>query len=46
MISLFIDTSYTNVSISVLKDEKVLSLISKEIPNMHSAYVTKFIKDW
>ena len=45
MISLFIDTSYTNVSISVLKDEKVLSLISKEIPNMHSAYVTKFIKD-
>ena len=45
MISLFIDTSLTNVSISVLKDNQVLSLISKEIPNMHSAYVTKFIKD-
>lgn len=45
MISLFIDTSLTNVSISVLKDSKTLSLISKEIPNMHSAYVTKFIKD-
>ena len=45
MISLFIDTSLTNVSISVLKDNKILSLINKEIPNMHSAYVTKFIKD-
>ncbi len=45
MISLFIDTSLANVSISLLKDGKVLSLISKEIPNMHSAYVTKFIKD-
>ena len=45
MISLFIDTSLTNVSISVIKDNKTLSLISKEIPNMHSAYVTKFIKD-
>ena len=45
MISLFIDTSLTNVSISVLKDGKILSLISKEIPNMHSALVTKFIKD-
>ena len=45
MISLFIDTSLTNVSISVLKNDKVLSLIVKEIPNMHSSYVTKFIKD-
>ena len=45
MISLFIDTSLTNVSISVLKDDKTLSFTEKEIPNMHSAYVTKFIKD-
>lgn len=45
MISLFIDTSLTNVSISVLKDNKILSIMEKEIPNMHSAYVTKFIKD-
>ena len=45
MISLFIDTSLVNVSISVLKDDKILSLIQREIPNMHSAYTTKFIKD-
>ena len=45
MISLFIDTSLINVSISVLKDDKILSLIQKEIPNMHSSYATKFIKD-
>ena len=45
MISLFIDTSLSNVSISVIKDNKILSIIDKEIPNMHSVYVTKFIKE-
>ena len=45
MISLFIDTSLVNVSISVLCDNKILSLIQKEVPNMHSVYTTKFIKD-
>ena len=45
MISLFIDTSLINVSISIIKDGKILSLIEKEIPNMHSVYATKFIKD-
>ena len=45
MISLFIDTSLINVSISIIKDCKILSLIEKEIPNMHSVYATKFIKD-
>jgi len=45
MISLFIDTSLVNVSISVLRDDKILSLIQKEIPNMHSVYTTKYIKD-
>ena len=45
MISLFIDTSNANVSISLVKDNKILSLIEKEVPNMHSAYTTKFIKD-
>ncbi len=45
MISLFIDTSFVNVSISIIKDNKILSLIQKEIPNMHSVYTTKFIKD-
>jgi tRNA threonylcarbamoyl adenosine modification protein YeaZ len=45
MISLFIDTSLVNVSISIIKDGKILSIIQKEIPNMHSVYTTKFIKD-
>ena len=45
MISLFIDTSLVNVSISIIKDNKILSLIEKSIPNMHSAYTTKYIKD-
>ena len=45
MISLFIDTSTTNVSISLVKDGKILSLIEKEMPNMHSKYTTKYIKD-
>ena len=45
MISLFIDTSTKNVSISIIKDGKILSLIVKDIPNMHSKYTTKYIKD-
>lgn len=45
MISLFIDTSMTNVSISIVKDGKILSIIQKDIPNMHSVYTTKFVKD-
>ena len=45
MISLFIDTSTVNVSISIIRDNKILSLISKDIPNMHSKYTTKYIKD-
>ena len=45
MISLFIDTSLVNVSISIVKDNQILSLIQKSIPNMHSTYTTKFIKD-
>ena len=45
MISLFIDTSLENVSISIIKDNKILSLISKDIPNEHSIYTTSFIKD-
>lgn len=44
MISLFIDTSLVNVSISVVKDNKIKSLIQKEIPNMHSIYTTSFLK--
>lgn len=44
MISLFIDTSLVSVSISVVKDNKILSLIQKDIPNMHSIYATSFVK--
>lgn len=32
MISLFIDTSFSDVSIALIRDEKVLSLIHKDIP--------------
>ena len=45
MISLFIDTSLSNVSISVIKDNKILSLIRKDIPNLHSVYATSFVKN-
>lgn len=45
MISLFIDTSLVNVSISIVKDGKILSLIQREIPNMHSIYATSFVKE-
>lgn len=45
MICLFIDTSLVNVSISIVKDGKILAIIQKDIPNMHSVYTTKFIKD-
>ena len=31
MISLFIDTSMVNVSISVVKDDKILSIIQEDI---------------
>ena len=44
MISLFIDTSLVSVSISVVKDNKILSLIQKDIPNMHSIYATSFVR--
>ena len=45
MISLFIDTSLSNVSISVIKDNEILSLIRKDIPNLHSVYATSFVKN-
>lgn len=44
MISLFIDTSLSSVSISVIKDNEILSLIKKDIPNMHSIYTTSYLK--
>ena len=44
MISLFIDTSMVNVSISIVKDNKILSIIQEEIPNQHSKYATSYVK--
>ena len=45
MISLFIDTSMANVSISIVKDGNILSSICEDIPNEHSKYATKYVKD-
>lgn len=45
MISLFIDTSLSDVSIAILKDNKILSQIHNNIPGEHSIYVTKYIED-
>lgn len=44
MISLFIDTSISNVSISIVKDGKILSCICEDIPNEHSKYATSYVK--
>jgi len=43
MITLFIDTSSKDVSIAILKDKKVISSISKSIPNQHSIHTVSFI---
>ena len=45
MISLFIDTSLSDVSIALVKDGKLLSKINNNIPGEHSIYVTKYIDD-
>lgn len=44
MISLFIDTSINNVSISIVRDGKILSIIQEDIPNEHSKYATSYVK--
>ena len=44
MISLFIDTSMSNVTISIVKDNGKLSLIQEEKPNEHSKYPTSYDK--
>lgn len=43
MITLFIDTSSNDVSIAVLDNNKILSSITKNIPNKHSIYTVDFI---
>ena len=45
MTTLFIDTSSSDVSIAIIKDEKILSKIYKNIPNEHSVYAVKFVND-
>ncbi len=45
MISLFIDTSLSDVSIALLRDGKILSKIHEENPQKHSTYVAKYIQD-
>ena len=44
MISLFIDTSISSVSISIVRDNKILSIIQEGIPNEHSKYATSYVK--
>lgn len=43
MITLFIDTSSSDVSIAIIKDQKLLASITKSIPNQHSVYTVSFI---
>ena len=43
MISMFIDTSLSDVSIALIKDGKLLSKINNNIPGEHSIYVTKYV---
>lgn len=45
MITLYIDTSDKDVSIAIIKDQKELSKITKDIPNEHSIYAVPFIKE-
>jgi len=44
MISLFIDTSSMNVSISIIHDGIMKSCVCENIPNEHSKYATSYVK--
>lgn len=44
MISLFIDTSGTNVSISIVRDGVMIAGICQDMPNEHSKYATSYVK--
>ena len=43
MITLFIDTSSTDVSIALIKDNNILSEICETLPNQHSIYTTSYL---
>lgn len=45
MKSLFIDTSFADVSIAILEDKKVIDEINEFIPNEHSVYVVSYIDE-
>ena len=45
MITLFIDTSSTDVSIALVKDNTILGSITKSLPNQHSIYTTSYIDE-
>lgn len=44
MISLFIDTSISNVTIALVRDMEVVSIIQEDISYEHSKYATSFVK--
>lgn len=44
MKTLFIDTSFSDVSIAILKDNKIISSIQNSIPNEHSIYAHPYIE--
>lgn len=44
MISLFIDTSCSNVSISIIRDGVMMACVCEDIPNEHSKYATSYVK--
>ena len=43
MITLFIDTSTSDVSIALIKDNIILSSICEKLPNQHSIYTTSYL---
>lgn len=45
MITLFIDTSFADVSIALLKDNKIINKIVESIPNEHSKYALTYIDE-
>lgn len=45
MITLFIDTSSSDVSIAIVRDNNLLVKINENIPNKHSVYAVKFVDD-
>lgn len=45
MTTLFIDTSFIDVSIAIIKDNIILNKITKSIPNEHSIWSVSFIQE-